>query len=402
MDDALPISLHDLVGRGVRIEWDEAVAVIEELCAVVTASGPERPVPDVSGIFITHQGTVALSGGGERGASGVGRTLHALLSSTNVPMPLRLFVTQSTAPEAHKSVREFAAALGYFAKPGRVDLIRGLYLRAAAAVASSPQAPLRHMEPPPRAEKRTPTPARQRSRARIVLGAAACFVLGFVVGPWMWSAAPQDQSSSPLPVLAATAKSVAIGVGTEVRGALGLGAPKVDRVDPLTSAPAAPPTPPSVKRPVASPTAPTDAALLQPEAAPPVAVAERAPNLVLEDVTPPDVGYSKDSGVSTLPDATNPPDVIYSAEDTNVQPPKLTYPQALSSAFSDPRQSRTNTLEVLVSEDGTVEHVRLLDGPRRLSDVMLLSGAKAWQFEPAMNGDTPVRYRTILRWASVP
>jgi hypothetical protein len=59
-------------------------------------------------------------------------------------------------------------------------------------------------------------------------------------------------------------------------------------------------------------------------------------------------------------------------------------------------------MEVVVSERGTVERVRLLDGPRRMSDIMLLSGAKAWRFQPAMKGDTPVRFRTVLRWNSVP
>ena len=150
-----------------------------------------------------------------------------------------------------------------------------------------------------------------------------------------------------------------------------------------------------VRSPVSSPNIQTGATLLGPEAA--ATVAERVPDLVSEEVA-----STPDGGFAILPDAAIAPEMIYSADDANVQPPKLTYPQALSSAFSAPHQSMMNTLEVVVSERGTVEQVRLLDGPRRLPDVMLLSGAKAWRFEPAMNGDTPVRYRTILKWESVP
>jgi TonB family protein len=61
-----------------------------------------------------------------------------------------------------------------------------------------------------------------------------------------------------------------------------------------------------------------------------------------------------------------------------------------------------NTIELIVAEDGTVERVQLLSTPKRMADMMLLSGAKNWQFEPAVKDGQPVRYRLELSWAATP
>ena len=46
--------------------------------------------------------------------------------------------------------------------------------------------------------------------------------------------------------------------------------------------------------------------------------------------------------------------------------------------------------------EGGVERVRLTSKPRRLVDVMELSAAKAWKFDPALKDGQPVRYRFEL------
>ena len=61
-----------------------------------------------------------------------------------------------------------------------------------------------------------------------------------------------------------------------------------------------------------------------------------------------------------------------------------------------------NTIELIVSETGTVERVRLVSIPKRMADMMLLSGAKNWEFEPAMKDGQSVRYRLELSWAATP
>jgi outer membrane biosynthesis protein TonB len=58
----------------------------------------------------------------------------------------------------------------------------------------------------------------------------------------------------------------------------------------------------------------------------------------------------------------------------------------------------TNTIELIVSDDGSVEHVKLLTAPQRMTDVMLLSRAKLWKFAPALKDGRPVRYRVIMKW----
>jgi outer membrane biosynthesis protein TonB len=89
--------------------------------------------------------------------------------------------------------------------------------------------------------------------------------------------------------------------------------------------------------------------------------------------------------------------LIYSEQDTNVRAPQL-----LSAGFPGPSIVRaptlTNRVELIVAADGSVERVKLLTSPRRMSDIMLLSSAKAWRFSPAVQDDRPVRYRLALSW----
>ena len=91
-----------------------------------------------------------------------------------------------------------------------------------------------------------------------------------------------------------------------------------------------------------------------------------------------------------LPPAAD-PSIVYSQTDQTVEPPRLLsrpLPRRLPSGTSD-----AATVEVVISPDGGVERVRLTSQPRRLVDVMELSAAKAWQFDPALKDGQPVRYR---------
>ena len=82
-------------------------------------------------------------------------------------------------------------------------------------------------------------------------------------------------------------------------------------------------------------------------------------------------------------------------------PPAFLHPQ-LPSPFLSGLQPDMNTLEVIVSETGSVERVRLLSTPKRMADMMLLSNAKNWEFEPALKDGQAVRYRLELSWAATP
>jgi hypothetical protein len=94
-----------------------------------------------------------------------------------------------------------------------------------------------------------------------------------------------------------------------------------------------------------------------------------------------------------LPPAVD-PSIVYSQTDQTVEPPRLLsrpLPTRLPSTGSD-----AATVEVVIAADGGVERVRLTSRPRRLVDVMELSAAKAWQFDPALKDGQPVRYRYEL------
>jgi outer membrane biosynthesis protein TonB len=57
-----------------------------------------------------------------------------------------------------------------------------------------------------------------------------------------------------------------------------------------------------------------------------------------------------------------------------------------------------NTMELLISPQGRVEQVRLISPTKRMTDMLLLSGAKTWKFAPALRDGEPVRYRTMFSW----
>jgi hypothetical protein len=92
---------------------------------------------------------------------------------------------------------------------------------------------------------------------------------------------------------------------------------------------------------------------------------------------------------------------IYSEDDPDVTPPELLISQESNPVFRG-IQPDMNTMELVVSELGRVEQVQLLTPARRMTDMLLLSGAKTWKFSPAMRNGQPVRYRTAFSWPSVP
>jgi hypothetical protein len=103
-------------------------------------------------------------------------------------------------------------------------------------------------------------------------------------------------------------------------------------------------------------------------------------------------GAAVDEPTAAAPDTT-----IYSEADRDVQPPAV-----LSSELPGPTflewTTRTNVMELIISETGAVERARLIVAPQRMPDMMLLSRAKLWTFRPAMKDGHPVRYRLVMKW----
>ena len=189
------ISVHDLIARGTPVSWDEAVAIVEEMCEVAIArSGDEAPVPALADVLLDVTGRVALSRvDGEKSPAAAGRALHAVLANADVPVPLRLFVTQSAAPGTHRSLREFAAGLAYFgraqsdgADPGRLQARRraGASGRRADPVAAASCRSRR------KNRRRNLQNRRDSIRRRALLWTGAVvFIAAAATAAWAWRSA---------------------------------------------------------------------------------------------------------------------------------------------------------------------------------------------------------------------
>jgi outer membrane biosynthesis protein TonB len=87
---------------------------------------------------------------------------------------------------------------------------------------------------------------------------------------------------------------------------------------------------------------------------------------------------------------------IYSREDGEVTPPKSVYPRLPADSEVGLRTRGRTILEVVVSTQGLVERVALRSAPQNIHEFMLVSAAKAWQFEPATVEGRPVRFRHLI------
>src|SRR5437762_11092642 len=104
-----------------------------------------------------------------------------------------------------------------------------------------------------------------------------------------------------------------------------------------------------------------------------------------------------DAAAVDEPTVAAPDTTIYSEADRDVRPPVVLSSELPRPTFSG-WTTRTNVMELIISETGAVEHARLTVAPQRMPDMMLLSRAKLWTFGPAMKDGRPVRYRLVLKW----
>ena len=89
-------------------------------------------------------------------------------------------------------------------------------------------------------------------------------------------------------------------------------------------------------------------------------------------------------------------ETIYSERDPDVVPPQTG--ERLPGPTISRWTTRTNAMEVIVSETGAVERVKLVTPPQRMPDILVLGRAKMWKFTPATKEGKPVRYRLLLTW----
>ena len=123
-----------------------------------------------------------------------------------------------------------------------------------------------------------------------------------------------------------------------------------------------------------------------------LAVVTESPELTL--APPPAPAVTPKPMVAPLSDDESSP--IYSKDNPEVIPARLM--TELSSSGTGTLLSDINSMELVISKMGRVQQVKLAAPPKRMTDMLLLSGAKTWRFTPALKDGQPVRYRTVVSW----
>lgn len=422
------VTLADLLATSTPMHWDEAVAVLQELLALVTSMRRDD-IPAFEDVVIDPGGTLMIRSlrHGERGPLAAGRALHALLATADVPVALRLFVTQANAPETHRSLDAFAKALTYFGKSDRAELIRAAYGRyKPSATPTATQRPVLasvppRARPPALPETSQPLAAPRSLQNGLVVAAAVVGLVSVAAIAWLFfgHSTQAATTSETAPVEATTASSTP--TPTAARAGTKAAAPAAARsahpVDTTlahaatTGAPAAAAVPKA--RDVRAVTTPAPGLNSSHARAPQSNRASTSADLAF------DVAAAEPARIASLAGALAPASgsistvitsqqaalasAVYSRDDVDVQPPVMLYPQLPPQLFvGSPSEGLENRMEIVVAPDGTVERVRLTRAPRRMADMMLLSGAKLWRFAPAVKDGVPVRYRTTITWTVFP
>ena len=415
-----PIALESVLARKMFLSWPEGVAIVEGTCAaLVRAGGSELGAPEPSDILLTAEGTIEV-GRGHRGESvqRLARTLHVVTSGQAIPAPLRLLMSKWIAAEGKHSIAEFARELAYFARPNGQELIREVYQRVSAELIAHPSEPPRRKQaegeiPKPKAEKPKPKAANKRQQAILVAAAVAFVITAAVAAAILGSTAPppgQEGSSDIVSTLLARAADFARSLG-DVKTQIGqlssqLSAHLAAGDDaPAATPPASTATSPNRTRTGArsSPTAARPASALPAPAssflgAPDIPLPTLAPNAT--PLEPADAAPPAPGAVPVEAPAIVDPNIVYTSADEGVNPPKMLYPQLPPPALVLGSASSLNVMEITIADSGLVERVKLVSPPRRLTDMMLLSGAKLWKFTPASKDGQPVKYRIAVSWAA--
>lgn len=394
------LTLADVVSRNTPVDWAEGVAIAQALCQALAAHGePASRVPELDGIEIRPDGTVALEEGavdtGQPPVEGVGRVLLALVPEHRMPVQLRLLgLTAVSSTSSYSSVEDLSAALDYFARPDRPAQVRAVRSRCV-------QLPPPAIETPSSAERdrgRNPKPAGPPAaprRGNPVLGLAAAVIV--VVGAAALTTAwllmdPRRQggSDSLAGAVSGTAQKVgdiAAAAARSVGDRLGLARTPPAPSTAVTPAPTeAPGTPvPRTRTPRTVPLPPVrPVPARNPLTIGMPAVDETVFATVAGDL---DVGPSPVFG-------------YYTDADGSVVPPALLRPRLPRVPSGGLRLAELPHVDLLVTETGEVEWVRLWPTDVSVHSAMMLSAIKNWRFEPARLDGVPVRYRQTIALTS--
>ena len=337
-------------------------------------------MPDGDDVAITAEGEIELLADGERDAPSarLARLLHAMSEGAQgLPVQLRLLVLQELSPSPGcASVLEFSTRLALFERPGRANLIRGVYERYQRLPPRD--AELRPAVTPAKTPVPQPPAWWLRRELHYAAAAVVAVLLLSTAVVWLWRAASPpppgalDHRGPVARAVSAAGESVshaAAGSARTVSRWLGLEAtdrptavPAVDAVEVPTPA----------GRGAGTPT--FEARAPRPAAPVPGVSGAAAP-------TPPETWDT----------------TVYSTVDTEVVPPALVRSRLPSDPPLGVRSDSLPEVEVVVSPTGEVESVKLMTQQAGVGPSMMLSAIKSWRFSPATRDGEPVRYRLRMR-----
>ncbi len=404
MMDALTLS--DLLARRLYVEWYEGIAIVRGVAERLREhQGAALRIPELHQIELVADGSVALTGGigAHEPVRRLGQLLQAMLTGGEVPVQLRLIVSQATAPiPSYSSLTEFDQALAYFERPDRVGLLKALFARAEAAgplTGNDVALTLDRIAPLPEPKPAGDLLHRQRKKSRRPIGMvavlAAVLALSGAAALYVRNAGMTVKGGkvSRATVAAADAVGAAVlaGVST-VSDSVGLG-----RIVPASAADSSPlpaATTPVVRNPRVRSLARAEAVEGGVESFPPGIVsaydapdehtnlAEEAPRQADSLEQPSEAPFDSE---------------VYAIGANGVTPPVGVRPQLPQQLPPTVDRAGLSRIELIIARDGSVESAKLLGNRRDVQGGMFLSAAKAWEFRPATKDGVPVRYRkTIL------
>ena len=403
-----PVSLARLNESAIRIEWFEAVAIIQELCRSLADSSSDssgRPL-NASHVEVDRAGSVLLTREGHLSSvtvRQVGELLRGLLAD-DIPVPLRLALSQSVSePPFYPSVMSFSQALAYFERPNRNALIQAVYNRWKLRPTENRTHPEVPFEPLKQHAAELPNVQRARLKlpqwfvvTTIVLGSISVLTMtALLMLPRRAETAASQSVANPI---LAAGSSVAKTVSSLATAA-------INKI--TTTAAPAPSLAESVEAPEPVVTAPVRRVVqARPlRTIPLFPLTPRLEDLSLKPIF--ELQSLIDVELSNpTPNTHNPsfseqmaPGNIYSDLDLDVEPPVAVYPQIPSALFGPPEQDAA-IFDVIIDRFGKVESAKLRQRPTSMANAMVLtmglSAAKAWRFQPATRQGQPVKYRKTI------
>ena len=425
------------MARDVAIQWYESVAIIRAACNQILEEGEEPDsFPSAADMALNADGSVGILQilPGEAAIPEAARLLIELAAGP-FPVQLRLALSHTAAAGSEMpTLRAFSETLSFFERPNPQEILQHLHHRAATA-------PVR-AQPPPSSRVQEKTPARAApvsepptstlptretkpkastsdgtiptetvhtdaalaQRAGAVTSAHASRnglrTSRLAAGVVLLTAA----SGSVMFFGSGTARSqIQTAMGT-VRGTLlwpASGSPSMaveKPAQPVSAEPAVAAKPLRARAPEAprrSHAANTRSDASFPGVREPAGSAVALPLLergLFETSHVPPV----EEIVSPARDAVaaRPDNKVYSSTDPGVRPPRPIYPK-LPDPDSNPLDSSRKdgaVVELVIGTNGLVERVKLRTVPRTIHEIMLLSAAKEWRFDPASMDGAPVRF----------